>query len=790
MESIISPSIEKDLANNIYEKRKAAALAIEAITRKAQARGDAATITKIISELTYYTHGTGAKMGAITALAGVAVALGPYVIAFYLEALVRPIFVAFRDTNARVRYYACESLYNIAKIARGEILLYFNEIFDILCILVTDTELSVKNAADLLDRLVKDIVCAKAVTYVSILHKESSDISLYKVDSSGRALQVNSPQNPQVAFSLVKFIPTLMERMYAVDPFARKFLLTWIDLLDDLPALELVTYMPTFFKGLLKFLDDSHQDVRIETHKMLNNFLKEIKSIHQVKEHVKAMKESGASGERSLGESLGELSVKDQDGGDQDGGAQEDGDQDGSDQDDRVSQASYSDGSFINGQDIYIDYPKLIEILVDSLDSNNLEIEFTVLKWLEELLQIAPDSFPKFLPRILTLLLPTLSRDNFDLATNAGAVDAALRALVGFESVNLQATIHAAFSQFMTEHDRTRVAALEWLIVLHAQSPARFFESRAIRVGDLLRSLIDSSPDVIVKILQLLSQISEGDEQFFGEFIADLIALFKNDRLSLSNDKYEFILRKLCQSLDSDKIYQTIAEGLSGETNLDFLSRIIQMLNNTLVTASELAELRRKLKAADDWGVFSTLFKAWSHNAPLALSLCLLTANYELAYLIVQCFADMEVNFNMLTQLDILVQLLESPVFMKMRLQLLEPEKHPYLCKSLYGLLMLLPQTSTFTALQNRLAVVNSLTSLAPVHPVAITTVSMKRKRINELLEGFKVVQQQHEQLRLQAAKKAARPRAHAHTSSVSTTVNHLNVHGVAMSLKSLNPAQ
>jgi hypothetical protein len=33
----------------------------------------------------------------------------------------------------QVRYYACESLYNIAKVARGKTLPYFTEIFDGLC---------------------------------------------------------------------------------------------------------------------------------------------------------------------------------------------------------------------------------------------------------------------------------------------------------------------------------------------------------------------------------------------------------------------------------------------------------------------------------------------------------------------------------------------------------------------------------------------------------------------------------------------------------------------------------
>lgn len=32
-----------------------------------------------------------------------------------------------------MRYYACEAMYNIAKVGKGEILIYFNSIFDQLC---------------------------------------------------------------------------------------------------------------------------------------------------------------------------------------------------------------------------------------------------------------------------------------------------------------------------------------------------------------------------------------------------------------------------------------------------------------------------------------------------------------------------------------------------------------------------------------------------------------------------------------------------------------------------------
>ncbi len=51
----------------------------------------------------------------------------------YLQMIVPPVLACFTDQDARVRYYACEAMYNIAKVAKGEILVFFNDIFDALC---------------------------------------------------------------------------------------------------------------------------------------------------------------------------------------------------------------------------------------------------------------------------------------------------------------------------------------------------------------------------------------------------------------------------------------------------------------------------------------------------------------------------------------------------------------------------------------------------------------------------------------------------------------------------------
>lgn len=166
-----------------------------------------------------------------------------------------------------------------------------------------------------------------------------------------------------------------------------------------------------------------------------------------------------------------------------------------------------------------------------------------------------------------------------------------------------------------------------------------------------------------------------------------------------------------------------------------------------------------------------TLFRSWCHNAVATFSLCLLAQAYEQAYNLLQILlvpflhvvfwpdvlmlspqsAELEMTVNILIQIDKLVQLLESPVFTctisrrpdpcgtgfadlelaDLRLQLLEPERYPYLYKCLYGLLMLLPQSSAFAALKNRL---NSVSSIGYLHitprpyvPIPLPPVSRER---------------------------------------------------------------
>jgi vacuole morphology and inheritance protein 14 len=112
----------------------------------------------------------------------------------------------------------------------------------------------------------------------------------------------------------------------------------------------------------------------------------------------------------------------------------------------------------------------------------------------------------------------------------------------------------------------------------------------------LLKTLSDTSEEVIKHDLQLLAQISSSSEEsYFKAFMVNLLDLFSTDKRLLET-RGSLIIRQLCLSLNTERIYRTLAEILEKEEDLEFASDMVQKLNLILITCPELAESRRRLK--------------------------------------------------------------------------------------------------------------------------------------------------------------------------------------------------
>jgi len=133
------------------------------------------------------------------------------------------------------------------------------------------------------------------------------------------------------------------------------------------------------------------------------------------------------------------------------------------------------------------------------------------------------------------------------------------------ELFDFQETVNVVIDQFQHEQEETRTASMDWLLMLHKKAPSQVISTDKTILSSLLKGLSDSSEDVIKRDLQLLAQIAHySDENYFTQFMVNLLSLFSTDRRLLEN-RGSLIIRQLCVTLNPEKIYITFAEILEKE---------------------------------------------------------------------------------------------------------------------------------------------------------------------------------------------------------------------------------
>ncbi|KAJ8303509.1 hypothetical protein KUTeg_019905 [Tegillarca granosa] len=620
----------RNLNDKLYEKRKVGALEVERMVKEYVLTGQKAQIKKILKVLGdefALSHNPNARKGGVIGLAATAIALGKESYN-YVNELVHPVLASFHDSDSRVRYYACEALYNIVKVARGHVLPYFNEIFDGLSKLSADTDQNVKNGMELLDRLIKDIVT------------ESS------------------------SFDLKAFIPLLRERVYTQNPFSRQFIVSWVAVLDAVPDINMLVLLPEILDGLFQILGDSNLEIRKMCQGVLDEFLNGIK---KCKTGVK--------------------------------------------------------------------FEAMANILILHSQSHDELIQYTAITWLCEFIKQADRPMLQYASGIINAILPNLSIDfppKKNVSEAAKSLNAALMDLV-CESDDLPTptlgspdpdhiTIEEGVQQSLRNSERE---------VFTFRHVGKFFPV-------LLATLSDQSEEVVLLDLEALAEISSnpaghwstnaeevqkspddhsesdlvsgnqlkhGLNKYFTKFMISLVDLFKKNA-QLLEERGSFIIRQLSQLLNAEDVFQTLSQILEDDDDMLFACSMIQTINTILLTSTELFELRnqlKELKTQESCSLFTCLYKSWCHSPVATVSLCYLTQNYSHACQLMQTFGDLEVTVDFLKEIDKLVQLIESPIFAYLRLQLLDVENNQDLIKSLYGLLMLLPQSEAFKNLRSRL---------------------------------------------------------------------------------------
>jgi len=159
--------------------------------------------------------------------------------------------------------------------------------------------------------------------------------------------------------------------------------------------------------------------------------------------------------------------------------------------------------------------------------------------------------------------------------------------------------------------------------------------------------------------------------------------------------------------------------------DLEFVSSFVQQMNNVLLNSAETLQLRDLLKnciGLSEKGsrserkarLFHILIHAFAHNLVATLSLCLWGGAYLTASTFLHQIDPFDVNLIFYLEVDEFVELLERPLFRHFHLLMLECDKNPkeegsgaMLFQTLKSLVMLIPQSTSYNVLRDRLLTVS-----------------------------------------------------------------------------------
>jgi len=401
-----------------------------------------------------------------------------------------------------------------------------------------------------------------------------------------------------------------------------------------------------------------------------------------------------------------------------------------------------------------IDFGAIINIILVHCNSPDQYTLTISLFWIKEFIVIGKENLLPFSPQILHAIFRSITLSEkekyksiveISMETNITLQNLIKETNHDFSVQDLinSITVEGLCSQYV----ETKICSLNWIINLHLKFGDNLNEYYDQLFPELLKTLSEPDDQVVRLAIQVLAKLSTS-ELNFKKLMKELVEILSKKK-KLLEDRGILVIRQLSNFIKPEIIFIELSQILEKEEHTEFAYTMIQILNIILLTAPEVVDLKNSLKSLENEKskeFFITLYKSWCHNPAAAFSICLLSQVYELSSELVFKFAELEVSVNLLVEIDKLVQLLESPIFMYLRLQLLEPEKYPFLFKSLYGLLMLLPQSKAFDTLRKRLKSIGSM-SLLQLIPKGESEVSNPfNLNYTELLNHFVETQRKHTQ--------------------------------------------
>ena len=254
---------------------------------------------------------------------------------------------------------------------------------------------------------------------------------------------------------------------------------------------------------------------------------------------------------------------------------------------------------------------------------------------------------------------------------------------------------------------------LEWCNILYKKYNKEMFKDFSIFIKEFIQAMPSNESDTFMDMVTFLSNIKmERDiTNITMKYLTE--KLMKEPELMNNMSYIIIILEHLTKNSSLAVIYESLADVLKDIKNFPFVSKLIDYLNQFLMRNPLGVNFRKSLinnEGKEKYNeLFVKMYNIWSINSISLIIFCVITEHFELAYNIILNLVKVQLDNDYYIHLGTLVQLLESELYDYIRIRLLEPSNNIYLVRTLYGILMLLPQGQAFNVLSNRMSNVQTL---------------------------------------------------------------------------------
>ncbi|KAJ5080521.1 protein vac14 [Anaeramoeba ignava] len=698
MDFSVSESIQRNLFDKTYEKRKQAGKEITISVIDFTKQDQHEKTSKLIQFLTnklLNSPNINQRKGCLMGLSAIAVGLGDSLLIFQ-DLILKHVIYCFSDPDFSVRFAACEVFYNIAKVSKDQIFSLIKEILVGFSVLFSDQNDIIKKSVRFLDNLLKDFVT------------ESISNSKFRV---------------QILISILK------ELIYVKNGMSNYLLLVGLIQSIQFPEVDILTYISQLLDGLYHFLSSQRKEVQQSSEKLLAEVLKElslqkiektqdidyktlvkistlysesmdIKTTETALEWMRVLISMAYKGifpfpcehlpslMKSMIFSL-------------------------SNENEKIStSAKHVNSALIKlVKSEYFDvrniYDSVFQIIVKVSEMsviNLLQFEptfYTSLEWVSIIHKKSPKKFESFSDNFFPHLLLYLSNPSDNILSLAISILCELSGL---------------------SHEKFEIFILN--LVEFFQQKQDLLTTKGVMILEKVAHLVDDE-----QLFRQLSLVLQKEKQLkFRQIMVQSLNFILLTSPEVEN------LRNLLIGIHSDqsqhnhllsnfdrafKDFHSLQQKTEEEEKFEKLSLIDPKQKNSqnfrqpTTPSKQIIEKDQEQEQIKE-DIFEVIFKAWCCCTGSTLSLCFLAQDYSLASDLIQIISQVDMTVLFLKELEIFAHFFDSFVFVFQRLHLTEPSLYQKLYEALYRLISVVPQEGQFLQLKKRVESVSHLKFYEP----------------------------------------------------------------------------